>query len=147
MGEEAVFIPDVNLLLYAEIDAFPQHEAARAWSEASLNGETRIGLTSVSLFGFVRIGTSRRVFTKPLSVQSAVSRVQGWLERPQVSFLAPGRGHLESAFELLARLGTGGNLTTGVQLAAFAIENGGEVASNDLDFGSFAGLRWTNPLA
>jgi uncharacterized protein len=43
-------------------------------------------------------------------------------------------------------LGTGGSLTTDVQLAAHAIENQAELHSNDRDFGRFAGLRWVNPL-
>jgi hypothetical protein len=33
-----VIVPDVNMLLYAEIDAFPRHAAARAWWEELLNG-------------------------------------------------------------------------------------------------------------
>lgn len=47
---------------------------------------------------------------------------------------------------LLREIGTGGNLTTNVQIAAHAVESNGEVFSNDGDFGRFDGLRWTNPL-
>ena len=57
-----------------------------------------------------------------------------------------GSRHLELTFRLLRRLGTGGNLTTDVQLAAHALEHNGEVHSNDGDFGRFEGLRWVNPL-
>jgi uncharacterized protein len=142
-----VIIPDVNLLLYAEIDAYPQHEAARSWWEDSLSGDGGVALPSVAIFGFLRIATSRRIFENPLALPDALMRVETWLERSNVMFLGPGARHLETAFRLLRELGTGGNLTTDVQLAAYAIENQAELCSNDLDFGRFAGLRWTNPLA
>ncbi len=54
---------------------------------------------------------------------------------------------LEIAFRLLEHVGTAANLATDVQLAAHAIEHGGEVHSNDRDFGRFEGLRWVDPLA
>lgn len=105
-----------------------------------------MGLAPVCLFGFLRLGTSRQVFTEPLEVGDAVGRVEGWLVRPNVTALLPGRAHLETALRLLRHLGTGANLTTDVQVAAHAIEVNGEVHSNDGDFGRFEGLRWVNPL-
>ena len=39
------------------------------------------------------------------------------------------------------------NLTTDVQLAAFALEHDADMLSNDTDFARFSGLRWRNPLA
>ena len=106
-----------------------------------------MGLPFVTLFAFLRISTSRRIFEQPMTVDESVARVQSWLERNEVSLLVPGPRHLEIAFRLLRTLGTGGNLTTDVQLAAHAIENQAQLCSNDLDFGRFAGLRWVNPLA
>jgi uncharacterized protein len=141
-----VIVPDINMLLYAEIDAFPYHAAARQWWEDLLSGDRQVGLAGVAVFGFLRISTNRRVFTEPLSVVDAVDRARLWLARPNVTFLVPGTRHLETAFRLLEQLGTGANLTTDVQLAAHAIEHSGEVHSNDVDFGRFDGLRWINPL-
>lgn len=141
-----MIVPDVNLLLYAEIDAHRLHARARRWWEDVLSGERQVGLAPVCLFGFLRLGTSRQVFTDPLEVGDAVGRVEGWLARPNVTTLVPGRAHLEAAFRLLRQLGTGANLTTDVQIAAHAIEVNGELHSNDGDFGRFDGLRWVNPL-
>lgn len=141
-----MIVPDLNLLLYAEIDAHPLHASARRWWEEALNGERQVGLAHVCMFGFLRLATNRRVFTEPLSVNDAIARVEGWLDRPNVTALIPGRAHLETAFRLLRRLGTGANLTTDVQIAAHAIEVNGEVHSNDGDFGRFEGLQWVNPL-
>lgn len=141
-----MIIPDVNLLLYAEIDAFSYHDAARSWWEDSLSGDVQVALPSVAIFGFLRIATNRRVFKEPLSISDALGRVECWLKRGNVISLGPGPRHLDTAFQLMRELGTGGNLTTDVQLAAYAIENQAELCSNDLDFGRFAGLRWVNPL-
>ena len=141
-----MIIPDVNVLLYAEIDAHQLHARARRWWEEALSSERQVGLAPVCVFGFLRLGTSRQVFTDPLSVGDAIGRVEGWLARPNVTTLVPGRAHLETALRLLRQLGTGANLTTDVQIAAHAIEVNGEVHSNDGDFGRFEGLRWVNPL-
>lgn len=142
-----MIVPDLNLLLYAEIDAFPQHAAARRWWEDAMNGDRQVGIASVCLFGFIRLATSRRVLAEPLPVGDAIARVRRWLERPHVLFLVHGTLHLETAFRLLESVGTGANLTTDVQIAAHAAELNGEVYSNDGDFGRFEGIRWVNPLA
>jgi toxin-antitoxin system PIN domain toxin len=142
-----VIVPDVNLLLYAEIDAFVQHRAARRWWEDVMNGERQVGFAPVVVFGFLRVATNRRVLTDPLPIDDAIRRVQRWLERPHAVFLVPGTQHLEIAFRLLRSLGTGGNLTTDVQIAAHAVEYHGEVFSNDEGFCRFEGVRWLNPLA
>jgi len=142
-----LIVPDVNLLLHAEIDVHPQHGTARKWWEDALSDTRTVGLAPVCIFGFVRIATNRRVFTDPLSVGDAVGRVEAWLARSNVTVLVPGSRHLEISFRLLRELGAAANLTTDVQIAAHAIEQNGEVFSNDSDFARFGGLRWVNPLA
>lgn len=142
-----MIVPDVNLLLYAEIDAFPEHLKSRQWWEDAVNGTRQVGLPSVSLFGFLRISTNRRVFKQPLSADDAAERVETWLENPNVVLLSPGTRFIELALGMIRQLGTAANLTTDIQIAAHALEVGGEVYSNDADFGRFDGLRWVNPLA
>lgn len=141
-----MIIPDVNLLLYATITGFPQHERSRAWLEGVINGSAQVGLTAPAVFGYLRIATSGRVLTSPMSITDAIGRVKEWLSQPNVTFLVPGPGHLEIAFGLLGPMGTGANLTTDVQLAAYAIEQDADLHSNDTDFGRFPGLRWIDPL-
>ncbi len=141
-----MIVPDVNLLLYAVISGFPQHERAHAWLEENINSNTRLGLTHPALFGFLRIATNARVLKSPLAVSDAVNYVQDWLAQPNVDLLAPGRDHLRIALALLEDIGTAGNLTTDVQLAAYAIEHQAEMHSNDTDFARFPDLKWINPL-
>lgn len=142
-----MIVPDVNLLLYAHITTFPQHERARRWWEGALNGADRVGLCAPVAFGFVRIATNPRIFAPPMSVDAAVAAVEGWRARPRVHWLHPGPRHVDLAFGLLAEAGTAANLCTDAQIAAFAIEHGATVYSNDTDFARFSGLKWINPLA
>ena len=141
-----MIVPDINLLLYAEIAAFPEHAAARKWWERLLSGTEEVGIAPPALFGFLRIATNPRVISPPLAVDDAIDRVTAWLAQPNVRVLQPGPKHLQIAFDLLRGLGTAGNLTTDTQLAAFAIENAATMCSNDTDFGRFVGLSWKNPL-
>jgi toxin-antitoxin system PIN domain toxin len=141
-----VIIPDVNLLLYAVISGFPQHPRAHAWWENALSSPVRLGLTQPALFGFLRIATNARILTSPLPVPHAVGYIRDWLAQPNADLLVPGTRHLAIALELLEDVGTAGNLTTDVQLAAYAIEQNAEMYSNDTDFARFPGLKWINPL-
>jgi toxin-antitoxin system PIN domain toxin len=142
-----VIVPDVNLLLYAVVSGFPQHKAAHAWWEETINSPVEIGLASPAIFGFIRIATNPRVLSPPLTVDAATRYVSAWLGQPNVSHLVPGPRHVEIAFSLLHGVGTGGNLTTDVQLAALTLEHDADMYSNDTDFARFPGLRWCNPLA
>jgi uncharacterized protein len=142
-----VIVPDVNLLLYAVVSGFPQHKPAYAWWEETINSTTQVGLSSPAIFGFIRIATNPRVLSPPLTVEAAAGYISAWLGQPNVSHLVPGPRHIEIAFSLLRTVGTGGNLTTDVQLAALALEHDADMYSNDTDFARFSGLRWVNPLA
>ena len=142
-----MIIPDVNLLLYAVVSAFPQHKRAHEWWEGTMNSAAEIGLASPAIFGFIRIATNPRVLSPPLSVEAATGYVSTWLGQPNVSHIVAGARHFDMAFSLLKEVGTGGNLTTDVQLAALALEYDADMHSNDVDFARFPGLRWTNPLA
>lgn len=141
-----MIVPDINLLLYATITGFPHHERTRAWLEDVLNGTTLLGLTAPTVFGYLRIATSSRVLASPMPVDDAVGRVREWLAQTTARFIVPGPDHLDIAFGLLEIVGTGANLTTDVQLAAYAIEQDAELYSNDTDFGRFPGVRWVDPL-
>ncbi|CAN5772507.1 type II toxin-antitoxin system VapC family toxin [soil metagenome] len=141
-----MIVPDVNLLLYATITGFPHHERSRSWLEEALNGSTPLGLTTPAIFGYLRIATSGRVLASPMPVTDALARVRDWLAQPTVTFVVPGPRYLDIALGLLESLGTGMNLTTDIQLAAHAIEQGADMYSNDADFGRFPGLSWVNPL-
>ena len=141
-----MIVPDINLLIFAHNPAAPQHDKARTWWEACLNGTTPVGLPWVTISGYLRLMTHPRVLVRPLDAATAVAHVEEWLAQPPVRLLHPGTRFAGLFFDYLKQLGTAGNLTTDIQLAALTVEHQAELHSCDTDFHRFPGLRWTNPL-
>lgn len=142
-----MIVPDVNLLLYGVDESSARHRAAKSWLEGLLSGQEPVGLTWSVLLAFLRISTRASVFDAPLTPDQAFDLVAGWLDAPPVSVLQPGERHHLVMRDLLAPLGTAGNLVPDAHLAAIAIEHGATVVSSDHDFMRFAGLNWLDPLA
>lgn len=137
---------DVNLLVHAVNVDFPDHMRAKAWLEGLFRRREEIGLPWAVLIGFVRITTNARAMARPLTVEQALQLVSEWLKLPGVTLLHPTSGH-EAQFSALCRAAQAtGNLVTDAHLAALAIEHGCLLASNDMDFAKFPGLRHINPL-
>jgi len=142
-----MIIPDINLLLYAYDSASRFHAKAAAWWQRYLSGTEPVGLPHVIAFGFMRIGTSARAFTQPLTASEATGHVRSWLRQSVVQVLDAGPNHLEQVLRLLETIGTAGNLVSDAQIAAVAIEHGAVLHTADTDFMRFPGMRWFNPLS
>ena len=141
-----MIIPEVNVLIRAHNLDSPIHRQARGWWEETLGRPRQVGLPWVSILGFIRIVTQRRLMHNPMLPSKAIRMVRSWLDEPRVEIIAPGEGHAEILFRLLEELGVAANLTTDAHLAALAIEYQAELATTDPDFTRFKGLRWFNPL-
>ena len=139
-------IVDANLLLYAKISDYPEHDSARDWLDRVLGGPERVGLPWQSLLAFVRIGTNARVFASPMASVDAWAQVERWLDAPSAFVPIPGSEHRRALGPLLLA-GVTGPRVSDAHLAALAIEHGLELCSTDADFARFAGLRWRNPIA
>lgn len=142
-----MILVDANLLIYAVNQDLPQHEQARSWWEQTLSGTTTVGIPWVSLLAFLRICTNPRIFSRPLSPESAIAYADEWLEQPPVRLVAPGAGHWTILRNLLLQTGMAANLTTDAHIAALALEQGYSVYSADNDFQRFPGLKHINPLS
>jgi toxin-antitoxin system PIN domain toxin len=141
-----VILVDVNLLLYATVASAPEHAIARPWFNACLNGTAAVGLPWVSLLGFVRIVSNRRVYSEPVPVAEAWREVERWLDCPSVWIPQPTDRHREVLRPLLVEATSRANLVSDAHLAALAIEHGLTLCSTDGDFLRFKNLRWENPL-
>ena len=141
-----MIVPDVNVLVHAYNTAYLHHKVCRAWWEETLTRPRPVGLAWITILGFVRITTHRRIFQNPMYPNDAISRVRAWMDVPGVQILPPGEFHAEIFFRLIEQVGTAGDLTTDAHLAALAIEYQAELASTDADFARFPGLRWFNPV-
>jgi len=142
-----VILVDVNILVYATFTRFEQHAKANKWLDECLRGTARVGLPWVTLVGFLRIATSRRILERPLSMKLAWQQIAEWLDRDAVWTPEPTEQHANIFGELVALPGISGNLVHDAHLAALAIEHGLTLCSTDGDFARFANLRWLNPLA
>jgi uncharacterized protein len=137
---------DVNLLIYTVDEDASHHEAALRWFEQTLSGSETVAFAWHALVGFLRITTRPRGARDPWPIDSALDEIQRWLAQPVATVVHPTHRHAAVLRDLLAPLGTGGNLTSDAHLAALAIEHGATLCSHDNDFSRFAGLSWVDPL-
>lgn len=142
-----MILVDANLLIYAVNQDLPQHKQARSWWEQVLSGTATVGIPWVSILAFLRICSSPRVFSRPLSPEAAIAYIDEWLNQPPVQLVAPGTGHWTILRNLLLQTGMAANLTTDAHIAALALEQGYGVYSADNDFQRFPGLKHVNPLS
>jgi hypothetical protein len=142
-----VILVDANLLLYAKLSSFPEHETAHRWLDERLNGVDRVALPWPSLLAFLRLSTNTRLFPRPLSMAAAWQQVRSWLSLETAWTPGPTGAHEDVLGDLLAPGGITPKLVMDAHLAALAIEHGLVLCSADGDFGRFSSLRWHNPLA
>jgi predicted nucleic acid-binding protein len=62
-----VILVDANILIYAMNRAAPEHDAAREWLDARLNGTARVGLPWPSLLAFVRTVSNPAILARAVS--------------------------------------------------------------------------------
>ena len=137
---------DANVLLYAYHPRSDHHDRSRSWLEETLSSPTPVRLAWWTIFAFLRISTSPRIFEQPLRMSEASSIVSSWLAVATVSILEPGERYWEIFHGLLRAAQVSGPLVTDAALAALAIEHGATLCTTDRDFARFPGLRTFNPL-
>lgn len=136
-----MWLPDLNVLLFAVNTASRQHTVARRALEQSYASAEGVGLAWITLLGFLRLATRPGIFARPLGVEDALAVTRAWIEHPKANILHPGERHHALLAGLLVGAGAAGNLTTDAHLAALAIEHGSTLLSFDRDFQRFGGLR------
>ena len=142
-----MILVDANLLVYANVADFEQHDRARAWLDEQLGGTASVGLPWASLVAYVRLVTNPRVFRAPRTAVDAMAQVRRWLDQPVAWAPGPTDRHTEVLDRLLAVDGVRGDLVPDAHLAAIALEHGLTLMSSDGDFARFPGLRWENPVS
>lgn len=141
-----MILVDVNLLIYAYISTFPEHERSRDWLSQQLSGVTRVALPWASLLGFLRIVTLPGALQRPAPIAHAWHQVLTWLEAGPVWIPQPGNRHAEILGQLFALPDIRGRLVPDAHLAALAIEHDLTLCTADAGFARFPDLRWMNPL-
>jgi hypothetical protein len=141
-----VILLDANILLYAHIRDYPQHNRIRAWLDERLSGEERVGIPWASILAFLRICTNRRIFPLAHTIAQAWEQMGEWLSLPNVWIPLLTERHGEILRDVLLGSGAEGELVPDADLAALAIEHGLTICSTDSDFARFPMARWLDPL-
>ncbi len=69
---------DANILIYAHVSSFAEHNRARGWLDRQLNAAAPVGLPWASVLAFLRLVTNPRVFEHPEPIGDAWQRVRTW---------------------------------------------------------------------
>jgi toxin-antitoxin system PIN domain toxin len=138
---------DANILIYAHVNSFNHHPAARDWLDRQLNGTAPVGLPWESVLAFLRLVTNPRLFERAEPIAEAWRQALAWWACEPAWIPQATERHAELLGEFLALPGVHANLVPDAHLAALAVEHGLTLCSADGDFARFPGLRWVNPLA
>ena len=146
MISNVMLVLDVNILVYAHDLDSSAFIPCRDWLESVMHGRERVGLPSQTLLPFVRLITDARVCKRPLSTARACKVIGGWLSRPHVHVIEPGRQFWSLFADQLLVTRLSGRKVPDVALACLAFEQGARLCTTDRDFARFAGLELINPL-
>lgn len=140
-----LFVPDVNVLVYAFRTDSPEHDAYADWLNNALRTD-RIGVADTILSGFVRVVTHPRIYPEPTPPDAAVGFVRHLLAAPTSEWLRQGAPTWEQ-FDALASddPAVRGNLVPDAHIAALCLVNGARLATRDRGFARFPGLKWFDP--
>jgi toxin-antitoxin system PIN domain toxin len=141
-----VILLDANLLIYAYDSVASEHARARSWLERRFSSREAIALSWITILAFLRISTSRRSESDPMSTEEATSVVTDWIAHQNVVLLSPTERHWRILSDLLPKSRARGPLIMDAHLAALAIEHGATLCTNDRDFLRFPGLKVEFPL-
>ncbi len=133
---------DTNILVYAHVDTFPKHPAAKEALIELAEGGRMWGIPSPCLVEFMRVATHPRVFTDPFSVSDVTEALDALLAAPTVSILGPGEQHWAFLRDGARAADARGNLAFDAAIAAICEEVGvKQLLTEDRDFDRFASLQ------
>jgi toxin-antitoxin system PIN domain toxin len=134
-----VIAVDTNVLVYAHVEQFPKHAAARTRLESLAEGRRKWGIPSVCVQEFLRIVTHPRVLRSPYPLSEAITALNSVLASPSAEILLPGEQHWLYLIEASEEAGARGNLIFDAAIVAICRENGAtEIVTEDRDFDRFS---------
>jgi hypothetical protein len=132
---------DTNILVYAHVDSFPKHLAAKTALVALAEGSRAWGIPAPCLVEFLRVVTHPRIFIDPFSIDEAVEALDTLLAAPAVSVLGTGEQHFTFLAAAARTADARGNLAFDAAIAAICQEFGvTRLLTEDRDFDRFQGV-------
>ena len=140
---------DTNVLVYATLPGFPEHEIARRIIEDPTSRQEPLCLTWVNVFEYLRVVTHRRlVRPAPLALERAVENVVALLGQQDVVRIDPGPRHWEVFLALCREAApVEGNFVHDCRIAAIMRENAvRRILTRDTSFRRIPGLEVVDPV-
>ncbi len=138
---------DSNILLYAFIDATPQHIKARRWLETAIEDNFEpLAVSWTVILAFIRISTNNKVFTPSLNTSQVEEILRPFLDHTNVRIIDPLNDHFPRLLSVMKEGQALAALTMDAHLATLALEHGAKIATTDRDFSRFQGVKIIDPL-
>ena len=142
-----LYLPDINILIYSKMTGMPEHKAAFAWLNSTLNDpNATMLLCETTMLSFLRITTNTKAFDPPLSYSEAILFTSDLMDRTSVLVYQPSPGHFIEVAEFMKRYNFGGNLAMDAHLAVIAMNTGAIFVTRDGDFDKLPYLKTLNPI-
>jgi uncharacterized protein len=144
-----MFIPDVNILVYACNARSRQYAAAIDTLGECLDSPGGIGVSSLAISGLVRVNLQTRFLDNPSGISVVLDFADGLLSAHHCRPVEPTANHWPIFREILRAARFGHRKTTDAWFAALAIEHGATLVSFDGGFAQFesSGLSWKHVSA
>ena len=136
---------DVNILVYAYRDDSSEHQFYREWLSELLNSQASFAVRDDIFSGFLRIVTHPKIFKTPSSFEQATEFVDVLRSHPGAVPILPNENHWEIFIGLCQETQASGNLIPDAYIAALAMGSGCSLATADLGFKRFKGLKVIYP--
>jgi predicted nucleic acid-binding protein len=139
---------DTNVLVYAHLPGFDEHQTARRFLFAKLDrADTTLVVTPFILHEFLHIVTDPRRLEPPLAMAEAMALTRIYLERSNVECLPVTAEAMSEALGIMERLSLGRKRVADALLAGTLIANGVSslITYNVDDFAGIPGLKVTMP--
>lgn len=142
-----LYLPDINILIYAKMAGTPEHANALAWlNEVQNDRTTTVLLCETTLLSFLRITTNTKVFSPSMPYAEAVSFISDLVERSNVVIYQPSAAHFVEVAKFMKKHSFGGSLTMDAHLAVVAMNTGAVLVTRDADFEKIPYLKTINPI-
>ncbi len=141
-------ILDTNILLYATMPTFAQHSLVNTWLEEAISSRQEIvGITWQVASSFIRIGTNRRIFEKPLELEFTKAVLSDLFDHPMVAQVGPTDDHWKVYSKILTEMRLAGDIVMDARIVAIAVEHSAAVVSTDKDLRRFSDyVKLIDPL-
>jgi toxin-antitoxin system PIN domain toxin len=139
---------DTNVLIYAHLTSFAEHQRVHAFLLSYLNEpEVTLAVTPLVLHEFLHVVTDAKRFSPPLDMSEAITVVNLYLGRSNVSCLSVSQACLELCLQLLETHKLGRKRIADTLFAATLLHHGVTqmITCNPGDFRIFAGLTLIDP--